>query len=99
MVTSKAPQVHHDDAVSDLGLAVCLWVEGRTTQELYTSKLEQFLPKAAGEDRGTIAHNRTRKAMKPDDVLEESSSHRLRSRGDSRRQKEPSWRSGQRWSG
>ena len=76
-VTSKAPQVHHDDAVSDLGLAVCLWVESRTTQELYTSKLEQFLPKAAGEDRVTIAHNRTRKAMKPDDVLEESSSHRL----------------------
>jgi len=52
-------------------------MEGRAAQELDPSQLKQFFLEVAGEDRVTITDNRTRKAMEPDDVIEERPGHGL----------------------
>ena len=80
-IAGETPQIHDNNAVGDLRLAVRLRMEGRAAQELDASQLKQFLPKVFGEDRVTIAHDGARKAMEPDDIVKERPGHGLRGVG------------------
>jgi hypothetical protein len=70
-VTGQAPEIHNDDLVSHLGLAVGLWSERRAGAELGAGEVEQLRPHVAGEDGTPIAHDRRRDAMEPNDATEE----------------------------
>jgi hypothetical protein len=77
-ITREAPQVHGDDSVRRLGLAVRLRVEGRCHVEIGPHQSHELPPELGGEHDVAVRHHGLRHTMEADNFREERLSHGLR---------------------
>jgi hypothetical protein len=77
-ISGEAAQVHHDDAVGGLCLAVRLWMESRCHVQLGAHKLHELAPERRSENQVTVGNDGLRNAMEANNVGEEGMRHRRR---------------------
>jgi len=62
-ITCNTTQVHGDNLIDHLGLAVSLRMEGRAHAQLDAGHLEEVAPNVASEHGVSVAHDGGRKAV------------------------------------
>ena len=62
-IAGEAAQVHHDDAVGRLRLAIGLGVERRRLVQLGPHEAHELTPERRSEDRVAVGHHRLRHTM------------------------------------
>jgi hypothetical protein len=77
-VTGDAAEVHDNDLVHHLRLAVHLRMESSSHAERDAGQLEEVMPHIAGEHGVPIAHDRRGEPVQPNDAVEEGAGDRCR---------------------
>jgi hypothetical protein len=72
LIAGQAPEIHDDDLVGCLRLAINLWVERRHHVEADAGQCEELGPEFAGEHRVSVAHDGPGHTVQPDDVVKKS---------------------------